>query len=117
MDVVERLPYGWRSAVCWASSSSAVISAPIPTYAPAAHSKSATAPFVSSCAFEGTSSPPAGILLGFWTSRALLKRSHPAVAKRPRIRIVKGLIGRLSSVAQVDGNHPLHELRYVSLLP
>src|SRR2546422_944929 len=57
------------------------------------------------------------MLLGFWTSKALLKRSHPAVARRARMGIVRSLIGRPSSVAQVDGNDPLHQLRYVSLLP
>src|ERR1043166_7450432 len=74
--------------------------------------------FTSSPAFAGVSIPPAGTVLGFWTSRALSNRSHPATAARsPRTAIVEYFIGRSSSVAHVDGDDPLGELRQRRLLP
>src|ERR1051325_9455419 len=104
---------GNRSAVWVASISSSVISPVSSAYAPAAHSKSAIAPLARSWALAGVSSPLAGMTLGLWTSRALLKRSHPVAVSRPRTRIVAYLIGRSPQVAHVDGDDPLRELRQV----
>src|ERR1041385_7474448 len=74
--------------------------------------------FTSSPAVARVSLPPAGTVLGFWTSRGLSNRSHPATAARsPRTAIVEYFIGRSSSVAHVDGDDPLGELRQRRLLP
>src|SRR6266567_1221338 len=86
-------------------------------YAPAAHSKSAIAPLTSSCALAGVSSSLAGMLLGVSTWRALLKRSHPTAASSARASVAAYLIGPPPSIAQVDGQHPLCELRQRRLLP
>src|SRR6266480_2733437 len=86
-------------------------------YAPAAHSKSAIAPFTSGSALAGVSSPPTGMFVGLLTSRALSKRSHPVAARTTTARSAMYLMGRLSSVSQVDGDDPLRELRQIGLLP